>query len=509
MNDIPISDIVTFLETDLKPVMDVLAKAEVFEVMLNPYQKMNGDYEGHLWYEAHGVGMKQLIHSKTNPLSNYPFPNLNDYVLIKRYNGNIINYQVFSQDPEKLLKSIKLCICYTLKVDEQNTAYLEQEELYRLNEFATYIQSGSYGYKDPIEEAPIEDILDKVNKLLYKLNVTFKLELLQLKSGDLDKLLKPRYSISKDFQKINQITAEQMITVLASANDKKAHKYEPIVEVQIPFYGHRFTAVLPPVSKFPMFAIRKHSAQIKKLEEYVNDGIMPAEAAEQLSKWIERRYNILICGEVGSGKTTLLNTCLDLSNALTPNDRVGIMEDTPEIQNVIANSYAIATADGVSFSRLLRTSLRLSAHRLIAGEIRGPEAYVLLKAMTGGFRGCMGTIHAGGSKQALYRFEQCLSENEEVGKIQPVHRLQIAAAISGIASIQKVTILKEVNGVRQATITRKLTSLLHIKDFDPRHNIYEESWLYKDPESFMLTTDATEVDSTNDFNDFTNTLNKE
>lgn len=502
MNEIPISDIVTFLETDLKPVMEVLAQKNVFEVMLNPYQKMNGDYEGHLWYEAHGKGMRQLVNTNKVNLSNYPIPKLHDYVLVKKHHDKVINYHIISNNTDLVFKAIKLCMCYSLKQDSDGINFIEQEEHYKLNELASYIQNGQYGFKEDILEEPINQVLDKINRMLSKMHVSFKLELQEVTNELLTELLIPKYCITKDFQKINEITAEQMITVLASANDKKAHKYEPIVEVQIPFYGHRFTAVLPPVSKFPFFSIRKHSAQVKLIEDYVNDGVMPARAAELISEWVKRRYNILVCGSVGSGKTTLLNTLLDMSNIFTPNDRVGIMEDTPEIQNVIANSYAIATADGVSFSRLLRTSLRLSANRLVAGEIRGPEAYVLLKAMTGGFRGCMGTIHADGAKHALYRFEQCLSENEEVGKIQPVHRLQIASGIQGIASIQKVTILSEVNGVKTATIKRKLTSLLHIKGFDPKYDIYEESFQYKDPESFMLTADATSVSSTDDFAEY-------
>ena len=36
----------------------------VFEVMLNPYKRDDGLYEGHIWYEQAGKGMLQLIKSE-------------------------------------------------------------------------------------------------------------------------------------------------------------------------------------------------------------------------------------------------------------------------------------------------------------------------------------------------------------------------------------------------------------------------------------------------------------
>lgn len=500
-NDTPIADIVTYLDTDLKEVMDILSNPKVFEVMLNPTKLQNGQYEGHLWYEAAGMGMKRLTIASKTDLNNYPKPKPGDIVVIKTINdgATLLNYQVLPRD-KNFYKAIRLCMCYTLQTNNENEAYLDQEEYYKLNEFATYLQTGYFAYKEKIPDGEtINGVIQQINDVyLKRLDISFKLQVVEV-SEDTNLFPIPKYSISKEFCNVDYTRAEQIIGVLASASDKKAHKYEPIVEVQIPYYGHRFTGVLPPVSKFPMFCIRKHSSQVKDLEEYVTDGIMPEKAANIIREWIKRRYNFLICGSVGSGKTTLLNTCLKLVAHYTPNDRVGIIEDTPEVQNVIENSYSLACSDGVSFSRLLRTSLRLSANRLVAGEIRGPEAYVLLKALTSGFIGCMGTIHAEGASLALDRYEQCLTESEEVEKI---NRSQIAGAIHGIISIQKVTLVKDVNGVREAQVKRKVTAIRQIKGYDPRYDLYEDSWLYKDPESFMLTADAAVMNNKDDFAEY-------
>ena len=497
----PIADIVSFLETDLTDVIHVLQRPDVFEVMLNPYKCQNGQYEGHLWYEAAGVGMKRLTNTKKHDLHAYPKPTKGDLIVIKTINDGetVLNYQILPRD-QNFYKVLKLALCYTLKEDEQEILYLDQEEYYRLNEFGSYIQTGNYGYKDPIaKNATIDEIIDKINNVyLDRLDITFKLQVFEYEDETMQ-LPQPKYSISKEFLKVDFTRAEQIIGILASANEKKAHKYEPIVEVQIPYYGHRFTGILPPVAKFPFFAIRKHSSTVKKLEEYVSDGVMPQKAANILIEWVKRGNNILVGGSVGSGKTTLLNTLLRLASIYTPNDRVGIIEDTPEIQNVIENSYAIATTDEINISRLLRVAFRLSSTRLVVGEIRGAEAYVFLKAMSGGFTGCMASIHADGAAHALYRFEQCLTESNEVERI---NRIQIASSIRGIVSIQKVTLFKEVNGIRQATIKRRVTAIREITGYDPRHDIYEDLWVYKDPEAFMLTGDGQTVNNEEDFAEF-------
>ena len=500
--EVQIADIVTFLETDLREVISILKNPDVYEVMLNPYEMQNGQYEGHLWYEASGVGMKRLTTDTTHVFESYPLPSIGDLVVVKsgQDGDNILNYQILPFD-KNFYKALKIVLCYTLKEDTDGNLFLEQAEHYRLVELGNYIQTGFYGYKEAIpQNATIEDILNEINnKYLKRLDITFNLHVVEVNEDIQNQFKMPKYSISKEFMKIDYTRSEQIIGILASANEKKAHKYEPIVEVQIPYYGHRFTGVLPPVAKFPFWTIRKHSSQVKTLEEYVAEGIMPQKAANILRKWTHDRLNILIGGSVGSGKTILLNTLLRIASQETPNDRVGVIEDTPEIQCLIENAYSIATTDGVPLSKLLRTSFRLSANRLVVGEIRGAEAYVLLKALTGGFRGCMGTIHADGAAHALFRFEQCLTESDEVEKI---NRAQIASGIHGIVSIQKVTIVKEVDGIPQAQIKRRVTAIRAIKGYDPRYDLYEDTWLYKDPEAFMLTQDGVDVKNANDFSDF-------
>ena len=250
-----------------------------------------------------------------------------------------------------------------------------------------------------------------------------------------------------------------------------------------------------------IFSIRKHSSRTIPLDEYVEQGIMPDKVANIIREWIRRRMNVLICGGTGSGKTTLLNTCLREVSILTPFDRVGIIEDTPEIQCDVDNNFMIAQTTEVDIPQLLRTTLRLRPDRIWVGELRGKEAYTLLKALISGHPGGMASIHSDGAKEALYRFEQCLRESREIGVLP---KEQIACAINGIISIQKVTIRKERNGIFENIIKRKVTAVRAITGYDAKHDLYTDQWLYKDPESFMLTADNN-ILAADDFAEYQNT----
>ena len=62
----------------------------------------------------------------------------------------------------------------------------------------------------------------------------------------------------------------------------------------------------------------------------------------------------------------------------------------------------------------LRTTLRFKPDRIVMGEVRGAEAYTLLKAWNTGHPGGIATIHANGVNEALYRFESCIRDHPEV-----------------------------------------------------------------------------------------------
>ena len=146
--------------------------------------------------------------------------------------------------------------------------------------------------------------------------------------------------------------------ILAAASDKHFHGKEPTLECNIPLYHHRFTGVIPPAAPAPTICIRRHSSQVITMDAMVKSGVMPKECRETIKTWVKNRFNILIAGGTGSGKTTLANAMLEDIRKYTPQDRVGILEDTPELKCRVANHFKLYTSKERDMPALLRNFIK-------------------------------------------------------------------------------------------------------------------------------------------------------
>src|SRR5439155_14430762 len=119
------------------------------------------------------------------------------------------------------------------------------------------------------------------------------------------------------------------------------------------------------------------------------------------------RKSILVAGGTGSGKTTLLNA---LSREIPEHERIVTIEDARELRIAQPNWVALETvepyADGASaitIGDLVRNALRQTPDRIVVGEVRGDEAFHLLRALSTGHGGGFGTIHANDGEDALHQ----------------------------------------------------------------------------------------------------------
>jgi len=264
--------------------------------------------------------------------------------------------------------------------------------------------------------------------------------------------------------------AETIMSVLASITGKFIHNRSPYLECQIPKYGHRFTGVINPVSRFPAFCIRKHVARIFTLDDLVTQGVLESTSKETICSWIRRKFNILIAGGTGSGKTTLANAILQEIITQFPATRMLIIEDVPELKFDSKYSVGFTISEFFSMYEALRTTLRFRPDRIIMGEVRGMEAYTLLKAWNTGHPGGVATIHANGVNEALHRFEACIRDNPDA----KVNRDEIGFTINGIISIQNVTAKEIINGEHSNIIRRKVTALRQIIQYDSHKDVYQD-----------------------------------
>ena len=342
-----IHDALRHLEKDMGELLEVMQDQDTIEIMLNPYKKEDGSYEGHILVEKYGSGLQELI-----------------------YNGSVV--------------------------------------------------------------------------------------------------------------KMSATKAITIMNVLASITGKFIHDKSPCLECQIPKYGHRFTGVIPPASFFPAFCIRKHSSKIYTLDDFVLQGVMTDTSRETILSWIRRKFNILIAGGTGSGKTTLANAILYEISKIFPNTRILIIEDVAELQFNTARSLALTIGEFFGIYDALRTTLRLKPDRIVMGEVRGAEAYTLLKAWNTGHPGGIATIHANGVNEALYRFEGCIRDHLDA----KVNRQEIGFTINGIISIQNITVKEKVMGEYANMVRRKITGLRQIIQYDLDKDIYQDIIFDKISESF-------------------------
>ena len=203
----------------------------------------------------------------------------------------------------------------------------------------------------------------------------------------------------------------RIINSLASVSDTPINKWAcPTLESIIPKYNIRTTAILPSWTTTPEITFRRPPDKIFTLEEFVQEERLSQELYDKIVSHIKKRSNIVISGSTGSGKTTMTNAIIKKMIEFTPDERIYIVEDTPEIkchspyktQLYIRKDQAVIA---------IQTALRWTPKRIIFGELRSGEVAVeLLEAWNTGHPGNVTTIHADNAASTIPRIEGLLRQ---------------------------------------------------------------------------------------------------
>ena len=230
--------------------------------------------------------------------------------------------------------------------------------------------------------------------------------------------------------------------------------------------GSRINAVIPPLStKGPVITIRKFKETMTSIEDLIRIGTLTPYMARFLESSVKGKLNIIVCGGTGSGKTTLLNI---LSSFISPQERIITIEDAAELhlrqEHVISLETRVTNyeSDGeVTIRDLVKNSLRMRPDRILVGEVRGKEAFVMLQAMNTGHDGSLTTLHANGPQDALNRLETMVLMSGLDIPIKAI-REYIASAIDLVVNIErmndgkrKVTSISELSGFEEDRIKLK------------------------------------------------------
>lgn len=189
----------------------------------------------------------------------------------------------------------------------------------------------------------------------------------------------------------------------------------------------------------PILAIRRFTPAVADLAGLVAVKAIRSDGADLLAEAIRDRCNLLVSGGTGSGKTTLLNV---LSGEIPSQERVITIEDSAELRlqgHTVRLEARPPNAEGageVTLRALLRHALRLRPDRIIVGEVRGSEALDLIQAMSTGHDGSMGTVHANGPSEALWRLETLAVSGDRRVPEEAVRR-QLLSAVDLIVHVER------------------------------------------------------------------------
>lgn len=181
----------------------------------------------------------------------------------------------------------------------------------------------------------------------------------------------------------------------------------------------RVHIVAPPAVKTAKVTIAKKARYQYNLDDIEAKGAMSFQMAAFMKALARARVTTVISGLSGSGKTTLLEA---LSFDFDTNDRIIVVEDTPEIRLPLEDVVYLPahsakpgqeTRNSVSVGWLAAQANRMRPDRIIIGECRGEEMSEFISAANSGADGSITTIHASSPRQALDKMLSLSMKNDD------------------------------------------------------------------------------------------------
>ena len=223
----------------------------------------------------------------------------------------------------------------------------------------------------------------------------------------------------------------------------------------------RIQGFVPPITEGPVLIVRKPPGRLISLEEYVEQGALSKTGRALLRRIVADRHNIIVAGPTASGKTTLCNAILAEITEQYPNDRLVILEDTPELRITGRDHLRLYTTETVTMRHLVKYSLRATPNRLIIGEVRDGAAKDLLDAWITGHPGGCGTVHGEDCERALVRLAQLAREGaggacQQAMVLQAVH---FVVYIDGHGARRRVRAIGRVTGYEEGAFRLEYQAL--------------------------------------------------
>jgi len=246
--------------------------------------------------------------------------------------------------------------------------------------------------------------------------------------------------VNSPFQSKEQLL--EVMQSIAGALGRRLDDTNPYTDARLPD-DSRVNMVIPPIAvSGPSLVIRKVRTGPLSIEDLVRFGSWNEDSVRFLRVCVIARLNIVVAGPTGSGKTTFLNA---LAGMIPHGERIITIENAAELQlpqrRVVPMESRPPDMEGrgeVTIRDLVRNALFMRPDRIVVGEVRGGEAFDILRAMTTGHDGSMFSVHAGHPRDALDRLETMSAmANPSVPLLNL--RQQMAAAIDLVVYVERVS----------------------------------------------------------------------
>lgn len=206
-------------------------------------------------------------------------------------------------------------------------------------------------------------------------------------------------------------------TRISDVIQRRINQERPVLNGRLPG-GERVNIVIPPACEKASMTIRKFPQDTMTMERLLEYGSVNSAIVTMAESLVKARKSILVGGGTGAGKTSTLNA---LSRLVPLHERVVTVEDARELQIQNPNWVALETVEPyregvapVGIGDLVRNCLRMTPDRIVVGEVRGDEAFFLIRALSSGHGGGFGTIHCNDAISALRQL-QLLAHMAPVG----------------------------------------------------------------------------------------------
>lgn len=216
----------------------------------------------------------------------------------------------------------------------------------------------------------------------------------------------------------------QRVAARNGRTERMFNSAQPMLRMALKPGGERLTATME-VTDRPQVSIRRHRHPEVHLDQQPGSsapglyelGMLSHAQVALLRSAMQARKNIAVVGEQGAGKTTLGRAlCWEVAAAerfatVETEYELGLHRYPERFPRVVPFEERPPNTErengrpvgGISLSAQVQHALRMNTRRLIVGEVRGPEVFPMLEALSTGADGSLFTLHARSASDAIER----------------------------------------------------------------------------------------------------------